>query len=153
MQTHSIANSGTKPLIPPEKLLVLEGTATDGIESGLASFVVLLDKDDIARIKHLAKVVVKLEVFAVREFFYSGAWFSQDVEDLWQIMNEGQGHHDPMNIACEIKRVDIPEIHVTRDSFYFTAVPKHGSDLGLTKTSRVNVADLDSLLPYLDFDE
>jgi hypothetical protein len=135
-----------------KKLLLSVSCVNEYASETPESFYVEIDKSLKDIIKKIAQAVSDLDVYAVEDFNYSGEWSDLFIEP--SEIEEANGNLD--NVLALLKaaeaRVDVPMLRVTKDVFYFIAVPKHCGDDQAISTARVKIEHLDNDDTYIDLD-
>jgi hypothetical protein len=110
--------------------------ANASYEDAASSFKVLVTDELRTRITELANVVSACGANSVIESNQEGVWAVHDTDELATVSEE-----DIFDVEVSGR-----ELTVTRDSFGFSATPKHcNEDLKMT-TELIALADLDNLL-------
>ncbi len=133
------------------KLLILGvSCANDFCDDRPQTCVMCLDDEGIARIRTLAASAKSLDVYSIKEFNYAPTWLNDYVDLEGDTpLDEPSARKLIDELAPSEAAVEIPMLCVTKDSFRFEAVPKHGSASSALATPMVSLSELDNHTPLL----
>lgn len=123
------------------KRLILSVSCANDLSSDVPSLFTIAIGDELAeRIAKLSEAVWSVGASEISDSNYDGVWSCADIEapDVGAELGPVVDALEQGGVA-----VDISELHVTEREFYFTAIPKCGSDGVRLSTKPLRVSDLE----------
>lgn len=130
--------NNTIPLLNTKRLMLVVNAISPNHDEHAETVIANLSEATIMRIKMLSDLIEDNKLFKIEFLYNADAWYN----DMYEADDIDTAIREDLN---DMARVEGQSICVLENEFYFTCVPKNGSDDMLLESVRIPISALNDL--------